>query len=57
MEMLFGQKKRKKMLMFCSLALLVKFKLCGGNLCKSGFSSLWFSFLPSSTVVIGVPLI
>lgn len=37
MEMLFGQKKRKKMLMFCSLALLVKFKLCGGNLCKSGF--------------------
>lgn len=37
MEMLFGQKKRKKMLMFCSLALLVKIKLCGGNLCESGF--------------------
>lgn len=41
MEMLFGQKKRKKMLMFCSLALLVKIKLCGGNLCESGF----FSFI------------
>lgn len=57
MEMLFGQKKRKKMLMFCSLALLVKIKLCGGNLCESVFSSLWFSFLPSNTVVIAVPLI
>lgn len=37
MEMLFGQKKRKKMLIFCSLALLVKIKLCGGNLCDSFF--------------------
>lgn len=29
--------KEEKMLMFCSLALLVKIKLCGGNLCESGF--------------------
>lgn len=29
--------KEEKMLMFCSLALLVKIKLCGGNLCESVF--------------------
>lgn len=50
MEMLFGQKKRKKMLMFCSLALLVKIKLCGGNLCESGFFFI-------VVVFIAVPLI
>lgn len=46
------------MLMFCSLALLVKIKLCGGNLCDSFFfpPSL-YSFLPSSSVAIAVPLI
>lgn len=46
MEMLFGQKKRKKLLMFCSLALLVKIKLCGGNLCDF-FLFLLYSFLPA----------
>lgn len=55
MEMLFGQKKRKKLLMFCSLALLVKIKLCGGNLCD--FFSFPVVLLPSSAAVIAVPLI
>lgn len=59
MEMLFGQKKRKKkMLMFCSLALIVKIKLCGGNLCDSFFFSPHHctpSF-PPALVVIAVML-
>lgn len=35
------------MLIFCSLALLVKIKLCGGNLCDSFFFSSFLVLLPS----------
>jgi len=39
-DALWAEKEEKKMLMFCSLASLVKIKLCGGNLCD--FLGLFF---------------